>query len=258
MLTSRRTIVAYSLACAAGLSTAFGQNTQVIFEASRDGGLTWSNRVDAFLGDDILVHARIRLIGVGTITVLGLAGITFQPRLTNWNSATDLRLPFSSSDGSAVPRDQPDALGRVYPFASSSMNSSSASGLLTSHAGPGNILRFAGANATTPSTNLAWGVSSGQLPLQIGGTNFRSGTDVVVFRYAVRLGGDSPRALVATVPLTNILQQRGNWYRGFDPNLAPVTQDTILPATIHYIPSASPTLTLLAALSILTPRRRRS
>lgn len=244
-----------ALACAA-CSVALGQsNTQVIFEASRDGGLTWSDRVEALPGENILVHARIRYVSADTSTVFGLAGITFQPKLTNWNPANDLRLPFSTTDGTAVPREQPGALGRVYPFASSGMGSTSAAGLLTSHVDAGNTLRFAGANAVTATTNLAWGVSSGQLPRQLNPTGFRTETDIVVFRYGVNLGGESPRDLLATVARTDIVGQRASWYLIIDSRLAPVRDEDILPATIHYIPTPATLLALLCAIA--TPRRTR-
>lgn len=254
---SSRTVASTTALAGAACSVAFAQiNTQVIFEASRDGGLTWSDRVEAFPGENILVHARIRYFSTDTSTVFGLAGITFQPKLTNWNPASDSRLPFFTPDGSAVPREQPNALGRVYPFASSGMNSASASGLLTSHVDGGATLRFAGANAVTATTNLAWGVSCGQVPRQLNPTGFRTETDIVVFRYGVNLGGESPRDLLATVARTEIVSQRATWYLTIDSRLASVRDEDILPATIHYIPTPI-TLTPFLAWPILASRRRR-
>lgn len=253
---SRMAATVSALACAA-CSVCSAQNTQVLFEASRDAGLTWAERVNALPGDDMLVQVRIRLINVSATLVSGLGGITFQPRLTNWNPAFDTRLPFSTPDGSAVPRAQPDALGRIAPFASSGMGTTSQCGLLTSFVDAGNTLRFAGANAVTSTTNLAWGVSSAQVPPSIGGTNFRSETDIAIFRYGVRLEGETPRDLLATVNLSDIVGQRGSWYRNtpFDLVLAPVRAEDILPATIHYIPTPATMLALLGAIA--APRRTR-
>lgn len=255
-MTKPLTITTCALVLATG-TIARAQTTSLIFEASRDFGVSWHTDLDALPNDVIVVQVRVGLSG--TSTVLGLAGVTFQPTLTNWNSG-DSVLPFD------VPCDFPPFCdtppGRVWPFSSSGMNSASASGILTSHLDPGNVLRFAGANAVTPTTNLAWGVSCGQVPLSIGGTNFRAGTDPVIFRYGVRLSptNPDPRDLLASVPVQYIVQQRGSWYRtnaGTQSLLAPITNDTITPATIHVVPSPFSAVPLLA-LPIFASRRRRS
>lgn len=254
-MTLPHTVTTCALVLATG-ALARAQTTSLIFEASRDFGVSWHTNLDASPDDFVVVQVRVGLSG--TSTVLGLAGVTFQPTLTNWHSG-DSVLPFN------VPCDFPPFCdtppGRVLPFASSGMNSASASGILTSHLDPGNVLRFAGANALTPTTNLAWGVSCGQVPPSIGGSNFREGTDPVIFRYGVRLSptNSDPRDLVASVPVPYILQQRGSWYRtntGTQSLLAPITTDTIIPATIRVVPSP-PSLISMVALVILASRRRR-
>ncbi len=235
------------------------QQTRVTFEGSLDHGHTWhAGTIPYAPGSTLLIRARISLINYGTNTLLGLAGITFQPKLTNFSPAQgDVVFPFTRGDGGAVPEDPQTNVGRIAPFASSGMTSTSASGLLTAHVDPGNTLRFAGANAVTPSTNLAWGVSSGQIPPSIAGTNFRGGLDPVVFRYAVQLNSVATNTeWLATVDLASILQQRASWYRrsSMDPFLAPVSQDTIVPLRI-VIPA--PGVLSLGVFPLVIASRRR-
>ncbi len=253
---------AIALVAAAGLAaTASAQNTQVTFEGSTDNGATWQGGNIAFNGGNLLVRARITLVNAGTNTVLGLAGITFQPKVTGW-SAADVRNPFTTADGTGVSEEPQTNTGRILPFASSGMGTGSASGLLTSHVDGGNTLRFAGANAVTQTTNIAWGVANGQTPLSIAGTNFRRGTDVVVFRYSINLAQDvAVRNLTATVDLSSILQSRGSWYRtegGTGSLLASVTADNIagLNITVNAVPAPG-ALALLGLGGLAMARRRR-
>lgn len=235
-------------------SLARAQNTQLVFQASADAGQSWHDRVDVVPGTNVIIRLRVRLINLGTNTVLGLAGITLQPTLSNWNAATDTRRPFlTESDGSGVPEFPESNLGRIFPFASAGMSTHAASGVLTSHVDPGNILRFAGANCITPSTNLAWGVGLGQIPTLLG---IREGIDMVVFRYGVRVAGDAERTLMASVNVSDILQQRANWYRnlGGAGNLFAPIGDNVVPATIHVIPAPAALPFLL--LTLAASRRR--
>lgn len=249
------------LALAACASSAFAQNSVVTFEGSLDNGLSWSSGTIPYSpGSTLLIRARVSLINNGTSTLLGLAGITFQPKLSNYSpSQGDVVLPFTRGDGGAAPEDPQTNTGRIAPFASSGMNTASASGLLSAHVDPGNTLRFAGANAVTQSTNLAWGVASGQLPLAFAGTNFRRGHDAVVFRYAVQLNSVATNTeWLATVDLDAIVGQRASWYKPTSDTmsyLAPVTQDTIIPLRI-VIPAPS-SLALGALVIFATPRKRR-
>lgn len=248
-----------SLAFAACASSALAQQTQVSFEGSYDQGQTWTGgTMLARPGDTLLIRARVALVNAGSNTVLGIAGITFQPKLTNFvPSQGDVVLPFTSSNGVGVAEEPQTNLGRILPFASSGMGSTSASGVLTSHLDPDNSLRFAGANAITATTNLAWGVGSGQLPPAIAGTNFRSGTDAVVFRYAVQLNSVAANSSwTATVDLGAIIQQRASYYvsyAGLRSYLVPVTQDTIVP--LHIVVPAPGVMAVLT-LALVGVRRR--
>lgn len=249
-----------ALLSAAALSFAAHAQTpfsRITFEGSLDSGATWIGGTIGYTpGTPVLIRMRVSLINSGTTTVLGLAGCTLQPSLTNW-TAGDSRLPFSSINGIGVEEQPQNNLGRINPFASSGMGSASASGLLTSFIDGGTTLRFAGANCVTPTTNLAWGVSLGQAPRSIGGTNFREGIDAVVFRYSVILTAPGVHVYQASVDPATILQGRASWYRtdaGTGSLLAPASE--IVPLTLMNFPSPG-TLALLG-LAAFTPRRRQT
>lgn len=258
---------ALALVAAAGLAaTANAQSTsRVIFESSFDNGASWAggavNRTVA-PNSTVNMMVRARIVLNGTDTVLGLAGITFQPKLTGWG-AGDVRNPFTTADGSGVSEEPQTNTGRILPFASSGMGSGSASGLLTSHVDGGNTLRFAGANAVAQTTNLAWGVSSGQVPPNLANppSSFRSGTDVVVFRYSVSLAvADMDRDLSALCDVSAILQTRASWYR--NPNgagslLATVGANDMIANNIHLMVPAPGALALAGLGGLVVARRRR-
>lgn len=261
---------ALALVAAAGLaSVASAQNSKVIFESSADGGATWQMGTASYdpapgqSSVNVFVRARIQLVNAGTNTVLGLAGITMQPRLSGWNQGgTDTRTPFTTeADGSGVADEPQTNLGRIIPFASAGMGPMAASGVLTSHVDGGNTLRFAGANAVTPTTNLAWGVGLGQLPRAQNPTGFRTGTDVVVFRYGVSLqapAAGAAREFVADINVANVLQQRANWYRAENGvgNLLASIGDNVMPLNIRITPTPG-ALALLGLGGLAMARRRR-
>lgn len=258
MSASQRTAAAYAIVCVVGLARALAQNTELVLEASTNEGQTWTSEVSASPGSTVYVRMRVRLANAGTNTVLGLGGVTCQPTLTNWQADIDTRLGFTDIT-SGVPENPQTNTGRISPFAQSGISPETRP--IGSHNDPGNVLRFANTINVTMTTNLAWGISTGQLPPSIGGTTFRPGTDSTVFRYAVTLGDAGPRDMIASVPYESILARRGTWYRtaaGTGSLLAPIDpfEPGIFPATIHVIPTPG----VLAASGIallLTPRRRR-
>lgn len=251
--------LAVGVASLAGSQLAFALDAQLVTQVSRDG-IYWHDRLDAYPSEQITVRVQVRFANLGTTDPWGLGSIITQPTLSGWTPG-DVRLPFSTPDGSGVDELRNEQYGRVAPFATSGMRTDNASGLLTSFVDPNGVLRFAGANAITMTTNLTWGVSSGQLPPAIAGTSFRWGQSALVFRYAIHLDPVlmSERSLVASVPIESVVQRRASAYFCWNCTatlLADVRSDTIFPATIHVVPAASSAVALAGAIQFLMRRRR--
>jgi uncharacterized protein (TIGR03382 family) len=263
---------AFSILAVAGLAAAANaQATNVIQEVSTNGS-DWSSSVTVNPGATVFVRVRVALSGA---TALGLAGITHQPTLTNWNQGGtgDTHVAFTAAglNNSCPPGAQTEAgfvgrhvdgtagtaTGRIFPFGSAGMNATSASGLLTSHNDAGNLLRFAGSKAVAATTNLAWGVNSAQLTPQLNGSCFVSSLDVVVFRYAVTLSSTNTTARVLSTGNAGVSQNRGTWYlnaggtQTLNANIGTVTNATINVPT----PGA---LALLGLGGLAVSRRRRA
>lgn len=257
------------LACAG--SAASAQTTRITFEASADPptATSWTNDLTVAPGATVYVRMRVRLEGA---TAYGLAGITTQPTLTNWTSA-DSVLPFTfpgldmygaptietAYEGRHVPAEPQSNTGRIFPWATSTQNAASASGLRTSFVDGGNTLRFAGSKNTMATINTAWGVASSQFTAQLGGTNFVADLDVVVFRYGVRVGdAGAARDLSATMPVSYVNLGRASWYQNANMGgvNAPVT--AIDPATIHVLPSQAPLAAGVLSIATASGRRRRT
>jgi hypothetical protein len=255
----------FALVTAAGLaSSAFAQasgTTQLVFETSLDGTSWAGGTRDILLAnatDVQRVEVRVRAVLQNPSGVIGFAGVTFQPTLTNW-TAGDARVAFTTPDGSGT-TNAPGNFGRIFPFSGSGMRSDSASGLLTSFVDGGNTLRFAGANNVTGTTNRAWGVASNQLTQNINGTNFVPGTDVVIFKYGVDIRGGADRTLVASVPLDLVNLSRMTWYTspaGTNSFNAPMTQAQVIDGGIHVLVPSPASLALLGMGGLVLGRRRR-
>jgi len=170
------------LAIAGIAAGANAQNTRLIFEAqnvTQGGG--WSSAVSANIGDVVQVRLRAQLIN-NTATVLGLAGVTLQPTLSNFiaSDSTDFNDGQNgfTDDGNGTHTGTYDSTGnpsrgvqaadglngRMDPFwTGGPMTTAAPSGLLSSFRDAGNSLRFAGSTAGNPLTNLAFGVGLAQL-----------------------------------------------------------------------------------------------
>ncbi len=260
-----RALPAAVLVALAGSAAA--QSTHVRLEASLDPSAGWSSTVAAMPGDT--VHVRVRM-ALEDGTALGMAGVTYQPTLSNWGAGDErLAFTFPGLDGSGwptsetayngthVPASPPTNTGRIFPFGASGQTLTSGSGLLTSFVDPGNTLRFAGSKAA--AAEPWWGIASSQLQPSLGGTNFVTSLDVVIFRYAVRLGpASSPREMVATVPVNHMSLGRCVWYttpNGLNSLRANVS--AIDDATITVAPSPGPLAVGVLSLAIVRPGRRR-
>ncbi len=244
------------------------QHTRITIEASTDPAAGWANEVTVAPGATVFVRVRVRLKGA---TALGLAGLAYQPTLSNW-TASDERVPFTfpgldgaggalteTSYNASQVRSTPETnTGRLFPFGASGQGSTSASGLLTSFVDGGNTLRFSGSKNTAPTVNLAWGVQSVQLTPLLAGKNFHFGVDALVFRYAVRLGDQSgARDLVATLPPTHINLGRSSLYICYNCLAvlnAPVGH--VDSATIHLVPGPGAVAAWGVVALACTGRRR--
>lgn len=220
---------------AAAGSIAAAQRTHLYTEAKSESLPVWSSSIFAGVGETVTVRIRAVYESQGsTMTNLGFGGVTHQPMLTGW-SATDTVLPISPN-----PPPGESTLGRVYPFSTSGQTSASDTGELTTFVDSPGTLRFAGSRNLTPTTNLSWGVRSGQSLWTLNPTGYNSNLDAVIFRYAF-VAGEGGRTLQASTPLDAIDGGRALWYPCHSCTaiiLAPVTSDTIHAATITIVPGA--------------------
>lgn len=240
-------------------STAAAQSSRMTFsnEVRRPGG-EWGSSIDVQPGERVEIRVRATLSS-RPANVAGFAGMTFQPILKNWRpDLGDTTVDFPSLCRGRCTEPQP--YGRVQPFDSSIMDENSATGVLTGFDDPENILRIAGGNNITATTNLAWGVPVSQVTWVLGGTNFNGSSDIVVFRYFVDIAPQSPpRTLEATTPPAYFNLGRATWFtvQLSGPFFVSIpSQADIIRGTINVIPAPS-TLLALAAASALATRRRR-
>lgn len=257
MRTTRTSVAAVLFACGiacTAASWARAQTTNIVFEAAVNpqSEADWHSSVTAAPGETVFVRMRIRL---GGGTALGLAGATTQPTLSRWYPENgDVRREF---DAQPVMRDEHQRTGRVFPFASAGMNATSASGILTSHKDPGNILRFGGSKAITATINPAWGVNHAQLTQQLNGTSFATDLDVLVFRYAIELSNTRLEARTMTTGVAAVSQNRGTWYlnaagtQTLNADIGTITNASII------VTPAPDGITLLAIGGLASVRRRR-
>jgi hypothetical protein len=209
-----------ALAGLAAAPVALAQETTIRFEVSSDYGDTWQDSIRVIAGQRVDVRMRVELTTppVGQ-TVLGLAGLTCQPTLSNWFPAIgDTRHPFTFEGANSLDcpctesayngRHVVDGLGvtgRIYPFGSGGQGHTSGSGILTSFNDPENRLRFAGSKWVSFTTAVQWGVSNAQNPLTLA-TNgrFNPSRYVTVFKYAVSIGRSvEERTMIASQMMLN-------------------------------------------------------
>lgn len=254
----------YALAIAAvsGLAAAANAATSINFEASTDGN-AWSSTLSVAPGTQVYVRMRVQVTGQ---TVVGLAGMTSQPVLSNWG-AGDVRggftFPGIANDGTPTTETTYDGrmtsntpgtnTGRIFPFGTAGQGAASSSGLLTSFNDAGNRLRFAGSKNTTETTNVAWGLATSQNPASLMGTNFNSTPNATVFRYSVTLNSAGDH-------VADIVQISGaavKWYlNAGGTSVLNDTSLTINPGTITVTPAPG-ALALLGLGGLVAGRRRR-
>lgn len=270
-----RTQAAAVLVVCAG-SVASAQESQLVNEVSSDGGNTWSTSASVLPGATVQVRVRCRLIYTGS--VLGCAGVTFQPVLNGWASAAgDVRNPFTFPGLGSLPgpdvglptsetaydgrhvANAPANTGRIFPFGASGQGQVSSSGLITSFNDPGNVLRFAGSRNTTPTTNMVWGVASSQREANSYGTYFSTARTVTLFKYSVTLSPTlENRTLTADVPLSIASSEDCAWFLNTSGSSA--LRATLIPsatAVITVVPSPGAACALACLCVASLARRRR-
>jgi len=244
-----KTVIGAMMYVAGVVGVAHAADTTIKYEVSTDG-LNWSTSLNALPGTQIQV--RTRVIWTGATQVVGLGQVGFQPVVSGWTAADHLETtagtPVNPNDAlnpsgngpggigpigsnvtipsGSVP-DVPGAWGRVYPFATSAIGSTSyLRGFLGTGTAAG-LLRIARAQVTNwigvgptsgPLAANNWsgvgGVTVGQYSsAQTAGhpeyPAFKFGTDVVVFKFGFTLGNSSDaRTLSIDTP------QRGLYHEG--------------------------------------------
>lgn len=251
----------FALLAPCALLTANGQPRPFmeIYSDVRPAGGTWGSTTVVQPGDRVEIQVRVKLLNP-PFNIEGFGGMTYQPTLSGWQpSLGDRAINFENP----CPGGCPDPLfyGRIAPFTFSGMTTSSPSGPLTAFADPGNVLRIAGRNNITATTDRAWGIASSQVTPEFGGTRFNPSLDVVVFRYYVDLSPQLPnRTLQAAVPLEYINLRFASWYLNSpapeDLYINVTNSGVFFSGTITVVPAPSGAAAL-AALGCLALRRRR-
>lgn len=262
---------ALALGGLAGVASAQLGQTRLEWLVSSDGGQSFADHADALPGSQVVVKARVSLIGA---TALGFSGINFQPVFTGFDSSgpgVDDFVAFRERDGS--PDGGPN-WARIPPF-----NAPNLTDLITHHVDAPGVMRLAQASITNPI-----GFGSGRNNVSGGGgfpvsqstglfappQSFVYGTDGVdILQLTLILSLDAdPRVLSIDAPIGGISLygpnndvRAGNWLLGHDPETGfPITNYAAygsLGAAIHVVPAAGSGL-VFTALILSASRRRRA
>lgn len=251
---------------ASGISgVAAGQTTLLTFETSADAGQNWSSDVQVAPGTTVYVRLRAQLNGA---TATGLAGLTFQPRVSNWHPGSDQKVAFTfpGLDNAGTPVSEtayngrhvaatPAAnTGRIFPFGSAGQGASSPSGVIMGHENAGSTLWYAGANATLPGVQPHYGIGISQFPSSISGSNYNASLNVEVFRFAVRVNSTEA---VRQIDLANLSNNTVYWYTDTD-GVSPLVSNNVLVnvGRITMVPAPG-ALGVLGVAGVVALRRRR-
>lgn len=240
-------VIGSMLAVAGIAMAANAQDTTIRYEASTDGGNTWSSSVNALPGSEVQVRARV--IWSGSTPVFGLSQVIFQPVVSNWTGADALittpGTPGNNGIGpvggsrttplGTVP-DAPGVFGRITPFGANALSTST---YLRGQLGTGTaagLLRISRADVTNwigvgPTSGAAavnnWTGAGGVSIAQIASVSrqptdpaFNGDNDVVVFKFGFTLGSSTDvRSLSVDTPLAGINRETsaagGNYGRVF-------------------------------------------
>ncbi|MGD9790392.1 MAG: hypothetical protein AB7Q00_00945 [Phycisphaerales bacterium] len=262
-----------ALVLSAGIAaSANAASTNLVFEASVNGGAYATGLQVVQPGDQVRVQMRVQLSNVAdangaavSMTATGgLSGIAGFVNAANWAdeslaawSPTQGQLPtfdYPVGGPGAYTGDPATALGRVAPFGSAGAlenpTSNVSGGTLTlgNTFGPGGIMSI--------------GQLGGPQSLDENFDNFFvQGLDVVVFRFAFSVGSAGLTDRTIDVGMSNILNNRGIWYRSAAS--ATAVQNVLMGSIsnaqlqIQAIPTPA-SLALLGLGGLVAGRRRRN
>jgi len=285
-------MVIAAMIASAGLSSAADAvvNTRVDWQVSLDN-MNWSTSVTANPGQT--VYSRALVSYTGTATPVGLASMTFQPTVSNWDDTppADMLLPFvnngqgsntSTPPGVVTNPNDPSQFGRISPFGRSSTSSSSAirgfvqtgPGPATNPVPPGTWLRIAQSQVTawiggTGNTTGGSGVNIAQLS-NVGRTTsdpaFLAQTqNIQVFKFGVTLGDLTGRTMVVDSPTAgfgNLNSATGErevyWFNTLQEATGQERGTAIVNTASIIVPVPTPaSVALLGLAGLVVTRRRR-
>lgn len=261
-----------ALVLSAGIAaSANAASTNLVFEASVNGGAYATGLQNVNPGDTVRVQMRVVLsnvadangAAVSTTATGGLAGISGFVNANNW--ADEVLSPWSPTQGQlpsfeypvggpgAYTGDPATALGRIAPFGSA--------GALQDPTVAVNSGTLTLGNSFGPGGIMSIGQLGGPQALDVNfDTFFVQGYDVSVFRFEFTVGSAGATDRTISVGMSNILNNRGIWYRSAASSTAVnnVLMGSISTADllISAVPSPA-SLALLGLGGLVAGRRRR-
>jgi len=275
--------VIVSLVAVAGIAAVASAQTNgstLRFQVRPQGGGAWSSAIDATPGSTVEFRALVTY--TGTATAVGLASASFQPTVSNWNTATDTLLPFRNvgtspaTGGVAADSGQ---YGRILPYAAAGISTTNAlrghtnnvSGVTYLRIAQNNTTNWVGVGPTSGTAaannfNGAGGIATGQKPASLVNPDVdpafdQDTTDIEVIRFAITVGGGADRTLVIDAPQLGIRfannVRQFSWFSSLQDNSGISVYGTVAveTASIH-VPTPG-ALALLGMGGLMAGRRRR-
>jgi len=278
--------VIVSLVAVAGIAAAASAQTNgstLRFQVRPAGSdaSAWTNNLNVTPGTTVEFRALVTY--TGSAAAVGLSNASFQPTVSNWNTASDTLLPFRnvgtspSTGGVAADSGQ---YGRILPYASAGISTTNAlrghtnsvSGVTYLRVAQNNTTNWVGVGPTSGTAasnnfNGAGGIAMGQKPSSLVGPADPAfdadTTDVEVLRLAITVGGATQRTLVVDAPQLGIGRDATSGLRRFSwfSSLADTAGSSVFGAvTVETASITVPTpgaLALLGMGGLVAGRRRR-
>jgi len=260
---------------AAGIATAASATTVISFQVREVGATAWATSITTQPGTPVEFRATATYVGdtLRGAQVLGFGAASLQPRVSSWDTATDVLAPFSTT----APVDLDAQYGRRNFFLSPGISTSNAlrghtnnvvSGVRYLRIAQNNVTNWTGVGPTSGSAavnnfNGAGGVQVGQQTPTLNPVFDGSTSDVELVRFGLTLGGAENRTVVIDSAMesmlidhTNPLRRRVLWYVA---GTSLASQDdydiTINPATVT-VPNPSSLLVICVASGMSCRRRQ--